>query len=340
MKRKGACEMDKSGNRKSITIKINGQEKSFEEKKEDRSNPGNQMAAAAENSEEESFDWMLPDQDNGNMMNGKIKPAPLKKGKAAIYNFGGKTKMKGIKAPFIAILCAILLGTCLGFIILKTFTSNDRAAIPEKKPAISSAPASKPAAAEADTKKVSLPPLTTYLVQGGVFSSESSASDVQKTIKQKGMPSEIFKMNDRFYIFLGTAGSLEESKELASFYKQKKVPAFWKEVSFSASIKQEKQRKMLDEMSGLYSTLSHTTSGLLLSSAFSVDQKQLDQQLKAMNETTKDESAKPLSIMIQNLASSAEFLSRYQSTKNPEQLLLAQAKLLDFLQDYQGVAGK
>ncbi|MDQ0219377.1 hypothetical protein ELQ35_14510 [Peribacillus cavernae] len=342
MKSKGACEMDKSKNQKGLTIKINGQEKSFEETKKDRFHPESQVAAASEKEKEESFDWMLPDEA---ATKGAIGPAPVKKGKAAIYSFGGKSKSKGqkdgtgvLKAFLIAIICAIILGTFLGFIILKTITSDDGTQASGENQNVASAPAEKPAATAESNKNTSLSPLKVYLVQGGVFSTESSASKIQKSIKQKGVPAEIFKLDGRFYIFLGSAGSLQESKELASYFQSNQLDAFWKEVSLSAAIKGDgKESKLLSDMSALYSTLAQSTSSLLLSPETAIDEKRLEKQLKTVNETAKGVSVKPLAALKKNVSSASELLNKYQTSKDPRQLLQAQDQLLAFLKGYQSM---
>ncbi|WP_142383663.1 hypothetical protein [Bacillus sp. V5-8f] len=332
--------MDKSGNRKKITIKINGQEKSFEELESDRPLPENQIAAAAEKPEEESFDWVLPDTKDEYHIEEFNAAAFNKKGKADIYTFGGKqkskaeTKIHALKMPIIAILCAILIGTCLGFIILKTITASEGNTVPRQTAPISAAPANKPSAPE-EKKEKSIPsPLTAFLVQGGVFSTEVSAKQLQLSIKQKGIPAEIFQLNGKFYIFSGTAGSLEDSKALASFYKQKQLAFFWKEVSFSPSIN-EGQNETIKELSSLYSFLSQTTSGLLNSPQFRVDQKKLQEQLSAVDEKTKGKSSRNISTMKKQLTAAAELLSDGQTSKDQEKLLSAQEQLLAFLKSYQ-----
>lgn len=329
--------MDKSGNRKGITIKINGQEKSFEETEEDRFIPENQVAASAEKADEESFDWILPDDDDFSM--NEIKTTASKtKGKAAIYTFGGNQKNKGrknVKTPIIAIICAIILGTFIGFIILKTITSNDGTTVQKENPATSTVPAPKPAAGPAEkNEKTITSPLKVFLVQGGVFRTEDSAAQFQKSIEQKGIPAVIFKLNGKFYIFSGTAGSLEDSKQLATFYKQKQIPVFWKEVSFSASIK-GRDKTFINDLSALYSLLAKSTSGLQFSSESSIDQKQLEKQIAVVNKTAKGVSTEPLIAMKKQLSTAAELLGNYQTSKDQEKLLLAQEQLLAFLKAYQ-----
>ncbi|WP_160118434.1 SPOR domain-containing protein [Bacillus sp. V59.32b] len=320
--------MDKSGNRKSITIKINGQEKTFEENKKDRLNPENQLAATREKAEEESFDWILADHDD-EKRNEIINPVPLKKSKALI-DFSGNTKNR---LSLIAILSAILLGTCFGVIILKTITTDDGTTATEKAPA-SLAPKETQSAESVNTN------LKTYMVQGGVFSTESSARALQKNIKQKGVPAEIFALDGKYYIFVGTAGSLEESKGLASYHKQNQVDAFWKEVSFSTAIKGgEKERELLNEMSTLYGTLSQFTSGLLNGSVSTWDQEVLNKQVKAVNNSSENVSAEALVTMKKNISSAAELLNKYKSSKDPEQLVLAQEQLLLYLKGYQSIGG-
>lgn len=331
--------MDKSANQKGITIKINGQEKSFEETKADRFIPENQVAASAEKADEESFDWILPDEDDFSL--NEIKTTASKtKGKAAIYTFGGNQKNNGrngsaVKAPIIAIICAILLGTLIGFIILKTITSNGGTIGQKENPATSTVPAPQSAAGPAEkNEKTITSPLTVYLVQGGVFKTEDSAAQIQKSIEQKGIPAEIFKLDGKFYIFSGTAGSLEDSKQLAIFYKQKQIAVFWKEVSFSASIK-GRDKAFINDLSALYSLLAKSTSGLQFSSESSIDQKQLEKQVATVNKTAKGVSTEPLISMKRRLSTAAELLGNYQTSKDQEKLLLAQEQLLAFLKAYQ-----
>ncbi|WP_158555868.1 SPOR domain-containing protein [Peribacillus glennii] len=343
MMAKGACEMDKSGNRKGITIKINGQEKSFEELESDRPLlPENQIAATAEKTDEESFDWILPEEDEYSVKEINTAASNNKGKKAAIYMFGGKKKSKAgkdsnvFKMPFIAILCAILIGTCLGFIILKTITASDRNAVQKQSAPTTASPAEKSTAPAEKTEKTIPSPMNAYLVQGGVFSTEDSAKQMQKSIKQKGIPAEVFQLDGKFYIFSGTAGSLEDSKALASFFKQGQLAFFWKEISFAPVIK-EGEKEYVKQFSSLYSSLSQITSRLLYGPDLQVDQKQLDQQLKDAGKIAKVKTSEPLEEMEKQLSAAAELLGDFQTSKDQDKLLSAQEQLLAFLKNYQSM---
>jgi hypothetical protein len=93
-------------------------------------------------------------------------------------------------------------------------------------------------------------------------------------------------------------------------------------------------------MTVLYSNLSTATSGLLIDSGTSIGQKQLAAQLKKVDETGKAVTGEPLVSMKKNISAAAELLNKYQTSKDQEQLLLAQEQLLLFLKNYQRIGSE
>ncbi|MDQ7863261.1 hypothetical protein RCO48_26100 [Peribacillus frigoritolerans] len=111
--------------------------------------------------------------------------------------------------------------------------------ITKEKAEVSSVETPIPTEATVEDKKAAVTEpgnqLKTFLVQGGVFSSEDAARQIQKKIIEKQVPAEIFKLEESYYLFLGSAESLVASKELALFLKSYDVDVYWKEINFEAA---------------------------------------------------------------------------------------------------------
>ncbi|MFD0047844.1 SPOR domain-containing protein [Actinomycetes bacterium NPDC127524] len=323
--------MDKTDERrKGITIKINGKEKSFIHRESDL--PGPEIAAAAEKTED-SFEWILPEdyENHDEFTTGKTQ-----EGKALILSHhnksGGKTKRNFMmKAPLVSIICAVLCGSLLGFIVLKMITANQGAK--SIQPAIqgTAVPVSGKASA-------ALPELKAYLVQGGIFSSEAAAKGIQQRVAQKQIPSEIFKRKDGYYLFLGTAESLDESKKLALFIKSYGADVFWKEVDIKQGSKKmdSTSAASLKEMVSLYHLLSGSSSKNLLGDKSAANSETWAKKTAAVKNLAKNPATDE---MKSDVLSAAELLKQYETSRQTSQLLQAQGKLLSFLAGYQKITG-
>ncbi|NCT37272.1 hypothetical protein GTW56_13510 [Bacillus sp. EB93] len=105
--------MGKPEQSKGVTIKINGEEKVFADKKIE-----SQEAASKEQEQEqtdESFEWILPEDSNESKI--VLVPTPPKKKMPKLIGFGtGSLKSsdkRPIKTFMIAVICAVFFGRFL-----------------------------------------------------------------------------------------------------------------------------------------------------------------------------------------------------------------------------------
>ncbi|USK69377.1 hypothetical protein [Peribacillus asahii] len=284
--------MDKSNQENGFTIKINGQEKSFKEHS-DPIEEGRTEAAAVE-SPDESFDWVLPNE---------IIPAPNPKKKGKIHPYPQPRRPWKLKTPFILAIVAIVVGTSLGILAIRTITAEQTVTPPieveEETPAVVPP-------AEQTSKGATV---QTFLVQGGVFSTEEAAKEVQATLQAKKLPAEVFKMENEYYLFLGVAESLAATKELALEYKTQDVDVFWKEIRFKAKIAEN------DAAVDVYSSLAELSAAKLRNTDSSVDLQQVTKQLNGVQLSGNKEGKK-------RLMEASELLQKNQASEAQEKLLL------------------
>ncbi|MGG4268036.1 hypothetical protein [Peribacillus simplex] len=321
--------MGKTEKSKGVTIKINGEEKVFV----DKSKIESQEAASEEQEQpDESFEWILPEDTNENKI--VLAPSPPKKKMPKLIGFGTSSLKsmdnRPIKAFMIAVMCAVFFGSILGLIAVKTIT--------KEKAAVSSVGTSIPNGTTVENKKaVANEPgaqLKTFLVQGGVFSSEDAARKIQKKIIEKQVPAEVFKLEDSYYLFLGLAESLAASKELALFLKSYDVDVYWKEINFEASGTSKEDEKTLDKMKAVYASLAETSATKLRGKAGTVNEETLK---KNLDELKAGELSPKFSKMNDDLTSAAKSINEYETSQKEEKLLQAQGSLLDFLLNYQNI---
>ena len=327
--------MDNLNNPKKITIKINGQVKTFKDGTLVDSKP--EAAAAAE--PEESFDWILPEEDEESVRN----VPETKKPKPGLFSFGNgwitpnkKKPMVFLQSYLIPIICAVIIGTSLGFIVLKTIAGtatsgtqlSEGEMVPTEKP-VETADTEKEKKAAAVVTEIK-----TYLVQGGIFTTKEAAAEIQQQVAEKNVPAEIFKQDDQFVLYLGASSTLEESKKLAVFLKTYGVDVFWKEVTIKSGLK-DKEQKILGEMVPVYQQLTKDSSAQLLGSESKLNQEKIDKQLASLKTEVKKASSASLSDAYNQLTAAAELHRQYQSSQEKNQLLQTQDKLLMFLQNYQ-----
>jgi stage II sporulation protein B len=332
--------VDKPKKSSGVTIKINGKEKTFSENTEHEHQISHQAAATSENNVE-SFDWILSDNDGTNEDEWIIPPK--KKKKVSIASFGvrpkghkrGRINATVIKAPLVAIVCAVLIGTGFGFLVLKTVTgTREGEVVPSAEPVAGSVSEGGSATGK---QSIALPTLKAFMVQGGVFSAEEAAKTVQEQLKNNSVPAEIIQLDNQFYIFLGMADSLPESKSLAGYYKLMNVDAFWKEIALAVNLKKgtEEDKQMLQQLVAIYRELSNQTAVQMLGSESTIDLKNTDAQLEGISPKETSAYAKQINNLKGSLRAAADMLDKYKNSKQSAMLGLSQEELLGFIKEYQ-----
>lgn len=351
--------VDKPTKGNTITIKLNGEKHSFSEESkkggQKASNSpdktgvkiytdqveegGTRETAAAQESVDESFDWIIPEaaendieeykivSTKGTEKKNKKKPSlliknPLKKDNRAL----GPILLSGV--------FAILLGTSFGFLMLKLVTPDQSktekaATVPSAVEQTVTETAPPKAAAS-----VAIKPLTAYVVQEGVYSSKDAAKAAANKVAAHDIPSQSIEIDGKHYLFLAAADTQETAKALGTLYKGKGV----KEVfSKSLTIKEktvsnlnEAEKSFLEAAPAIYQSLANMSASAIASKTISNDAaKVIGEQLKGNG--LKNEKVKSLKA---ELSTAEEKIKAYQKTKETKNLNDAQQNLLNFLSSY------
>ena len=253
--------------------------------------------AAARESSDESFDWILPNE---------IIPSPASK-KIKIHHH--QSRQIKLKTPIILAIVAVLVGTSLGLIVIRTITTEQTV----NEPVEQTIPTVAPVTEEPTSPTSDHMTIQTFLVQGGVFSTEESAKEVQALIHEKNVPAEVFQVDKNYYLFLGAAENLEATKELALLYKTYEIDVFWKQIDFTTKLAEGDQD--VEKLLAAYTSLAELSAAQLRHAASNVEANQVKAQLNEVQSSERKQA----------LSEAADFL---QNDKPSE----AQEKLLTFLQ--------
>lgn len=204
--------MDKSSK---ISIKINGEEKEFEE---DVVNPHEKVEDKTE------FHWVLPTPDGlgkkvivlddvKKKKNAKKKPK-MKKEKRKIPFF---LKNSSSKSIMISIISASLIGLCFGFVFLGIFKQS-KSEQQQNPDIVTVAPTQ---------VQMNIPSFSFDLAQVGMFKSIDSAQKNVEEIAEQGYDAVIYKKNNAYFVVIALSG--KESTFLKDEVKKKLNSAYLKE---------------------------------------------------------------------------------------------------------------
>ncbi|MBV7505987.1 SPOR domain-containing protein [Bacillus sp. sid0103] len=300
--------------------------------------------AAAQESVEESFDWIIPESSDQDIEELKIIPSQTSKKTALpkITSFSTNSKKKTgrpLGSILISAVFAILIGSTIGVVMLKLVITTPSNKTVTTEPAVVT---DKPVSTETKTTEgkntsiVAIPQLTTYIIQGGVFSSEAGAEETAANLTSKSVPSQSVEMDGKYYLFLGVADSIEEAKALGAQYKEDGIedvfakPLLLEEKKFSTST--DKEKSFLKAVPAIYETLSLTTSNALVTKDLSEDESKVLSEIEAPLKTSvKNAKIKDLKA---ELVSANDKVKSYQESKDEKNLTDAQQHLLNFLSLY------
>jgi stage II sporulation protein B len=373
----GGRDVDKPKSENTITIKINGKNRPANENKsepisesnkelrDDQTHPPKivklEEAAAVENHEEdELFDWILPDEDILPEVKEYKIPINPKKEKRKGIGFSGEgfttiklpslkpkqAKPGFIRSVFIAVFFAVLLGTSFGTMMLRMI-STDQVAVDQGIKLVGTETEVKEEGENQQTPppavnstSLTLQPVSTYVVQAGVYTNKDAATSNQQDFKDKGTPSQVVEMDGKFALFVGVADSVENAKKLSSGLDTNGVSTYSKEFTLSEktiSDIQDEEKKLLEITPDFYQSI--VTSVVSISTSKSIPstvKDKLDGQIKAMEQIDKDKLQNEQIKKLQaELGSASILIKTYEkdqklSTKNE-----IQQHLLDFLAAYQ-----
>ncbi|RFU71579.1 hypothetical protein D0469_00250 [Peribacillus saganii] len=319
--------MDKQTDRdRVITIKINGETKSFTEENNSSLSPLDETAAAVENADE-SFDWILPDHDEASNETAEsiFDPELTKKKTGFTFESVKQTKnFSFFKRPLAALFLAVLIGACLGIIVLKIITAKEE--VKETSASVVSVVPSE----DAPKAAAAVSSLEAFVVQGGVFSTEEAAKKVLEDIEQKQIPVRVFPLEGKYFLFLGTAPSLEAGKKLSAYYKGFQLDVYWKPVTLDYSNKMTSQdQELLHSLSSVYKDMTSIVTSRMLQEDPGIKPDEYQGILTSLNK--EEMKNKQLKDMYKQLVLADEFIKQTEESSQPVILLKAQARLLTYL---------
>ncbi|AZU63501.1 SPOR domain-containing protein [Neobacillus mesonae] len=351
-----------------ITIKINGDNKAYQEElrkgETKESSPVKDKivelhpnkieedtkleVAAAQENEEESFDWIIPESMENDeedievpMAKGKGKgkgPQKLNNKKTVSFSSYYKKKNgKPISSILVTAVFAILIGTTIGVFMLKLLNGPPVEKTVTTPPVIEEPKKEDTKKPAAGTTSITIKQQTAFVVQGGVYGSKESADNVSNQLASLGVPTQTINMDDKFYIFLGVTHTIEDAKSLAAQYKANGVedafakPFLLEEKNLSGLNANEKN--FLDAIPTIYETLSLVTSGALLtndlsedgSSALAIIEKKLN---------TGGITNKKVTSLKSELQGADKKVKEFEGSKDAKSLKESQQHLLNFLAAY------
>ncbi|SEM33101.1 stage II sporulation protein B [Mesobacillus persicus] len=243
---------------KMITIKINGKDrphKDVERKKEvkvikeDNQDKGAQVVpktkirawnetAAAKEPVEDSFDWILPETVKDTEVTGNksvLKPKPAKQRGLRLPGLPTNTKKSRKHSPIIPgvalnIFLAVAVGLGFGMIILNIVKSDQ---VQTAEQSVTPPAEEKDQHATAGTQVAELPAISTFVVQGGVFSTKDSADTAAKGLGGQGIFAAAVPVDGKFALLLATAGSIEEAKAAGDELESKGAEVFAKPLELA-----------------------------------------------------------------------------------------------------------
>lgn len=233
----GGLTLDKQ---KTITIKINGKERPHKDENPKQDHPSNvpepkpkikawNETAAAKEPIEDSFDWVLPEHvSEEDAKDFKVVTKPKQERGFRLPGLPPNKNRRNSTRVFprvaVNILLAVVIGLGFGLMILKTISPD---AVETVAPEVKEPAAEKPAAG-GGTESTDLPAISTFVVQGGVYTKEENATAAAKELEGNGVNAQAVAVNGQFALLLGMAGSLEDAKAVGTELEGKVSEVFSK----------------------------------------------------------------------------------------------------------------
>jgi stage II sporulation protein B len=294
--------------------------------------------AAAKEQAEETFDWILPDPVEEEIIKEyKVAPKQAKKPKKkgigiSVWNTKIKKSNRLYTTIIMNVLFAVLLGTAFGVTFLKFLPSEPDTAAPATAQPKAGQTAENPAVGKESLELTSIP---VFIVQNGIFTTEKGAKERVNLLAGQGVTGELFPVNGQFAVYLGTAGSIEAAKQQAEALKGKGIEVFAKPFEIAggtAAGLTAAESEFLEQAPEIYSIL-------MSGSAAAPEEVQKAEKYNAMISKIEDKSVKDQTVLKAKASmerASAAFIS-YQKSKDANQLAEMEKSLLAFLSAYHAI---
>lgn len=361
--------MEREEKGKTITIKINGKNHTFQDtecqenkrlKGENHRDPlieetdqnnkydyssALEAAASKETADEENFDWILPDESsdfNMDVQEYKITKQPKKQNQKGIGTIGKNFKKNNrngmLSSVFLTVFFAILLGTSFGLLLLKLVITENEMVVDQPVTA-EPAPEKTEDTPAGGTETITLEPLSTFVVQGGVFSNKEAADQIKDEAVQLGAPAQVVEMNGQAILYVSVADSIEHAKEIGAQLKNKGIEVFAKPVTFDGKTLNDLQgedRKVMEAAGAVYQSLAAGASEAAASQTISASTlENAEKQGSILKDITEDKLKHNGVISIKaELDQALGQLRAFKQTPDPSIQTKLQQHLLAFLAAY------
>ncbi|MDP4084557.1 MAG: hypothetical protein Q8934_08055 [Bacillota bacterium] len=353
--------MDKQTSGKIITIKINGEQRSFLEEpvhiKTDEierdfyidsaaSSKPIEETAATQEMVDESFDWIIPEQTENGLTDYPLKPSQkTKKSKGKLYKdvpFGATKKNPiALRSILFSVLFAILIGASFGVVMLKLVVTNHGKGTAVTTN-VSNSPVPKDNELTSGTS-ATIPSWTSYVVQGGIYSTKDTAIGVANTRIKSGIPAEVIDSEGKNFLFLGVANSIEMAKGMMDSYKKNGVTEVYAKPLIIPEKKiintNQVEQSFLDSASSTFQILSDITAGAMVNAAIAKESvnsiKTVEGSIvKIDNKQLRNNKVKELK---SELVTTIDLIKAYEKSSDLKSVINAQQHLLKYLSIYYSI---
>ncbi|EDL64692.1 hypothetical protein [Bacillus sp. SG-1] len=326
--------MDKRGSKDGrITIKINGDKKNYNEELlvHNWKLGEEESAAAEERAEEDSFDWVLPDEDPAPKEFKKINYVQKNKGKK---RFGVKQITPGIARIIYTLVGAVAVSLIFGFIILNVITDGEQSipAVQLQEAADVNKDGKETPSAAGGT--ITIDSLTASVLQGGVYTTTDSANTMKASLEAKGIPTMMIEMDGNLFLFIGTAGDLEGAKAMGKKLSNQDVEVYAKDIVLPdknvAGTKADAD--FIEKSKAVFAALAVESSNAYTNG--SINEEKLNEISTLLNDLSASKVSENMTGLKENLETASRNLQEYKSSTELSKLIAAQQSLLTYLESY------
>ncbi len=123
-------------------------------------------------------------------------------------------KLGNVKPIIVAAVSAVVIGICLGIIMLNMFDGIDDGTNSEIEHTTASNTDTNTQDSEQTLSSITLQPIHAFVLQAGVFSTEANASQWSEKYQKAGFPTTIWQRDDQFFLLAGIAETKKQAESL------------------------------------------------------------------------------------------------------------------------------
>lgn len=159
-------------------------------------------------------------------------------------NWFNKINTSNIKRISISIISALLIGSMLGFIMIKMITNID-VSVDQKAEGIQASVNDNANENEANSNSTGIESLEAYVLQVGVFSEVSNAEEWSEKFNNAGIQTVTWEKEGSLFLLAGVSSIEEQAKVSAEKIKESEFDVFvkeWKTTEVNNNVSSEEQQ--------------------------------------------------------------------------------------------------